>query len=78
MTQVEEALALANTYATILKDRYGDYEFKKKAKKEWIKLYEFHVTNIAYLFSREEVQSAYKKAITEIGLFCQDNAKFRK
>lgn len=78
MTQVEEALALGQTYVTILKDRYGDYAFKKKAKKEWIQLYDFHVTNLAYLFSRDEVQIAYKKAITEIGLFCQDNAKFRK
>lgn len=78
MTQVEEALQLGKTYVAIIKDRYGDYSFKRKAKKDWAKLYEFHVTNIAYLFTRDEVQIAYKRAITEIGLFCQDNAKFRK
>ncbi|MFI3252074.1 MAG: hypothetical protein R3Y60_02920 [bacterium] len=78
MSQVEEALALAQTYIAIVNERYGDYQFKKKAKKDWPILFNHHVTNLSYLFTREEVQLAYKNAINELGMFCQENAKFRK
>lgn len=78
MSQVEDALALSKTSIDLLKERYGKHEFKKKAKKEWISLYEYHVSNIEYLFTRDEISNAFRTAVNELESFCKQNEMFRK
>ncbi len=78
MSQVEDALALSKTSVDLLKERYGKHQFKKKAKKEWIELYDHHLTNIEYLFTRDEVSNAFRNAVNEMEAFIKENEKLRK
>lgn len=78
MSQIENTLTLITTRVSQIEKQYGNYSFKKSAKKEWINLYDYHIREINFLFTAEEVNKAYEKALEALSMFCQINAKYRK
>lgn len=78
MTEIENTLNLINTRLGQLHQMYGGYSFKKAPKKQWIELYEYHTRELTYLFTIDEVNRAYNKALEAFSQFAQINAKFRK
>lgn len=78
MSQIDDTLKLIDDAINAIETKYGNHAFKKGAKKKWEELYERHLRELKYLFTTQEVKTAYSNAVDDFIFFCQANASLRK